>query len=185
MTQEVLKLALEALEGLIKKTSGQAIYSFMETERRIAMSACVGIKEALREHAMREVQRLGQEIEQEPIGTVKELFTQTAWERLDLRGSTKVYLNTTPPQRGKEPVKYSDYKPDGVHHNKPQQEPVAYWKEHAQGLQRDYDSLLAEFQAQRKPLTDEEIMEKFNKAKGAVWISDFARDIEAAHGIRE
>jgi len=33
----------------------------------------------------------------------------------------------TPPQRGKEPVKYSDYEPDGVHHNKPQQEPVA-WK---------------------------------------------------------
>ena len=31
----------------------------------------------------------------------------------------------------------------------PEQEPVAYWKEHAQGLQRDYDSLLADFQAQR------------------------------------
>ena len=30
-----------------------------------------------------------------------------------------------------------------------QQELVAYWKEHAQGLQRDYDSLLADFQAQR------------------------------------
>jgi hypothetical protein len=44
---EALKLALEALQGLINKTSGQAIYSFMETERRIAMSACVGIKEAL------------------------------------------------------------------------------------------------------------------------------------------
>jgi hypothetical protein len=51
------------------------------------------VVEALREHAMREVQRLGQEIEQEP---------------------------------------------------------VAYWKEHAQGLQRDYDSLLADFQAQQE-----------------------------------
>jgi hypothetical protein len=42
-----------------------------------------------------------------------------------------------------------------------EQEPVAYWKEHAQGLQRDYDSLLAEFQAQRTwvDLTDEEISE--------------------------
>jgi hypothetical protein len=30
----------------------------------------------------------------------------------------------------------------------PEQEPVAYWKEHAKGLQRDYDSLLADFQAQ-------------------------------------
>jgi hypothetical protein len=39
---------------------------------------------ALRENAMREVQRLGQEIEQEP-------------------------------------VKYSDYEPDGIHHNKPPQ----------------------------------------------------------------
>ena len=109
MTQEALKLALEALEGLIKKTSGQAIYSFMETERRIAMSACVGIKEALREHAMREVQRLGQEIEQEPV----------AWEQF-YPGIGKPQL-TTPPQRGKEPVKYSDYEPDGVHHNKPPQ----------------------------------------------------------------
>ena len=44
---EALKLALASLQGLISKTSGQAIYSFMETERRIAMSACVGIKEAL------------------------------------------------------------------------------------------------------------------------------------------
>jgi hypothetical protein len=33
---------------------------------------------------------------------------------------------------------------------KPEQEPVAYWKEHAQGLQRDYDSLLADFQAQQE-----------------------------------
>ena len=32
----------------------------------------------------------------------------------------------------------------------PQPQPVAYWKEHAQGLQRDYDSLLADFQAQLK-----------------------------------
>ena len=37
-------------------------------------------------------------VQQEPAGTVKELFTQSAWERLDLRGSTKVYLDT-PPQR--------------------------------------------------------------------------------------
>ena len=38
---------------------------------------------------------------------------------------------------------------------------VAYWKEHAQGLQRDYDSLLADFQAQRTwvGLTDEDVQE--------------------------
>ena len=122
---EALKLALEALEscGSGHITDGGNQWY----DEKLVDNSITAIKEALREHAMREVQRLGQEIEQEPIGTVKELFTQTAWERLDLRGSTKVYLNTTPPQRGKEPVKYSDYEPDGVHHNKPQQEqePVA------------------------------------------------------------
>jgi hypothetical protein len=50
MKDEALRMALEALEGLIKKTSGQAIYSFMETERRIAMTACVGLRDALSEH---------------------------------------------------------------------------------------------------------------------------------------
>ena len=33
-----------------------------------------------------------------------------------------VLLYTHPPQRGKEPVKWADYEPDGVHHNKPEQE---------------------------------------------------------------
>jgi hypothetical protein len=33
---------------------------------------------------------------QEPVGTVKDLFTQAAWEKLDVRGSTKVYLATPP-----------------------------------------------------------------------------------------
>jgi hypothetical protein len=76
MTQEALKLALDYLES-----------------RGLAWNVQIALREALREHAMREVQRLGQEIEQEP---------------------------------------------------------VTYWKEHAQGLQRDYDSLLADFQAQQE-----------------------------------
>lgn len=200
MTQEALKLALEALEAdeldMVDDGSGNMIFRKEQ--------AITAVKEALAEHAMREVQRLGQEIEQEPViskwvlrevyfdedgepvmhrsppqpeqapvacktlsleiklpvgfmnagvsvnnfftadtndsknwdtikfplpkgnwviksvkenivtlvneaplpvqpeqepvGTVKDLFTQAAWERLDLRGSTKVYL-ATPPQR--------------------------------------------------------------------------------------
>ena len=31
-----------------------------------------------------------------PVGEVKNLFTQAAWEKLDVRGSTKVYLGTPP-----------------------------------------------------------------------------------------
>ena len=57
MTQEVLKLALEAL----------TIQSDRVTEIGKQREAITAIKEALREHAMREVQRLGQEIEQEPV----------------------------------------------------------------------------------------------------------------------
>ena len=57
MTQETLKLALEALgkmDRVMKRSP--------DTDKAIT-----AIKEALKEHAMREVQRLGQEIEQEPV----------------------------------------------------------------------------------------------------------------------
>ena len=49
MTQDALKLALDYLES-----------------RGLAWNVQIALREALREHAMREVQRLGQEIEQEP-----------------------------------------------------------------------------------------------------------------------
>jgi len=49
MTQEALKLALDYLES-----------------RGLAWNVQIALREALRENAMREVQRLGQEIEQEP-----------------------------------------------------------------------------------------------------------------------
>jgi hypothetical protein len=62
MTQEALMLALEALY-LISINS-------TDDYRGQADKAITAIKEALREHAMREVQRLGQEIEQEPVKMV-------------------------------------------------------------------------------------------------------------------
>lgn len=52
---ESMRFALEALEGLINRTSAQAIYSFMETERRIAISACVGLRETLAEQPQQEI----------------------------------------------------------------------------------------------------------------------------------
>lgn len=69
--REALKLALEALENVYGKG-------------KRCKAAIAAIKEVLAQP------------EQEPVGTVKELFTQAAWEKHDLRGSTKVY--TTPPQ---------------------------------------------------------------------------------------
>ena len=86
MTHKALKLALEALDGVLDDApkvldasiSG-GLYEVVQCREAIT-----AIKEALRENAMREVQRLGQKIEQEP-------------------------------------VKYSDYEPDGVHHTTPPQ----------------------------------------------------------------
>jgi hypothetical protein len=37
--------------------------------------------------------------QQEPVGMVKDLFTNAAWDKLDVRGSTKVYLDAPPAQR--------------------------------------------------------------------------------------
>jgi hypothetical protein len=104
MTQEALKLALDALERL--RPEG----FFNE--------AITAIKEALRENAMREVQRLGQEIEQEPVAIKRmkewieylkrksdfgqhmkipsEMSAGTCWE---LAIELEQFINTTPPQR--------------------------------------------------------------------------------------
>ena len=62
----------------------------------------------------------------------------------------------------------------------PEQETVGYWKEHAQGMQRDYDLLLADYEklAQRTwvGLTDDEISEI---VRGTHNTGSFVRAIEA------
>jgi hypothetical protein len=73
---EALRLALGALELHGKQ--------YPHMVKGYCLDAITAIKAAL-------------EAKDEPVGTVKELFTQAAWERLDLKGSTEVY--TTPPQR--------------------------------------------------------------------------------------
>jgi hypothetical protein len=82
MTQEALKLALEALHGFIP-------YLPLNDEVQCGRydQAITAIKEALREHALREVQRLEQEIEQEPV----------AWEQFHEHMAGSFY--TSPPQR--------------------------------------------------------------------------------------
>lgn len=178
MTQDikdVLKLALEFIEN---SECGTADLEAL-------------IKEALRENAMREVQRLGQEIEQEPVmilpdgsafGVMSFPLPDDHWlyapneykdgeyEPIDLpkpilthalRDAVVAavrYAVRGATMRGQE----TDFDPDALVQNAvyalcgpyttpPQRtEPVAYWKEHAKGLQRDYDSLLADFQAQQE-----------------------------------
>jgi hypothetical protein len=77
-----------------------------------------------------------------------------AFEREALAQHDSVQVQPEPEQ---EPVKYSDYEPDGVHHNKP---------------------------PQRKPLTDEQI-EQLEQDTCAMEFPETVRAIEAAHGIKE
>jgi Zn finger protein HypA/HybF involved in hydrogenase expression len=60
MTQEALKLALEALKEA--QTNDDGMEKWDRNKKAIA-----ALEKALSEHAMSEVQRLGQEIEQEPV----------------------------------------------------------------------------------------------------------------------
>lgn len=100
MTQEALKLALEAL----------TIQSDRVTEIGKQREAITAIKEALRENAMREVQRLGQEIEQEPeyawptvadyerdVGFQTNEAFRMAWGMA--RTTNKMLGHPSPPQR--------------------------------------------------------------------------------------
>ena len=66
------------------------------------------------------------------------------------------------------------------------QEPVGYWKEHAQGMERDYDSLLADYEklAQRTwvGLTEEEIEYVWRKVETSDFhdcVILFAKELEA------
>jgi hypothetical protein len=52
----------------------------------------------VRRHEVLEATPPAQPAQQEPVGMVKDLFTNAAWCKLDVRGSTKVYLDI-PPQR--------------------------------------------------------------------------------------
>ena len=96
MTQEALKLALEYLES-----------------RGLAWNVQIALREALREHAMREVQRLGQEIEQEPVAWMFQhdetgrmnyvsndgIHNPTMFLEMNPRYAFVCALYTTPPQR--------------------------------------------------------------------------------------
>lgn len=49
-----------------------------------------------RDHLLHLLNKTEQPVSQEPVGTAGELFTMSVLERLDVRPSTKVYLDSTP-----------------------------------------------------------------------------------------
>ena len=85
---EALKLALEALESTLSDNQPYIVK---------CGKAITAIKEALAEHAMRETQRLGQEIEQEPVAWMSE--HDVGFRKSEFGATPTVPLYTTPPQR--------------------------------------------------------------------------------------
>ena len=165
---DAMKLALEALElcNGAETVEGVVIY----TDKEIT-----AIKEALAEHAMRETQRLGQEIEQAPV----------AWRNAAIRVGEDLssvgpdgYYDMTAQQ-------WLDWAMEQQPHGKnslaqPEQEPLIGCVNH------DCDQC----KAQRKPLTDAQIFACENSVPDEIvsdrdWCIYFARAIEAAHGIKE
>jgi len=95
MTQEALKLALEWAEA-----NGEIVFAGGGMDAVNKMNSWVtSIKEALREHAMREVQRLGQEIEQEPVVGITAIRTWFKDGRVVTQTLCNSWVDTTPPQR--------------------------------------------------------------------------------------
>lgn len=165
--------------------------------------AITSIKEALQEHAMREVQRLGQEIEQEPleywnavegwvkIDEVREHFDSVGCGTIyKTAGDGRVPLCLAQPEQEPVRVPWSQAlesvwaeKDDEV--NTP---PQRTWV--GAGDLEDSNSYL-DIPPQRKPLTDKAITQVINrmpkKMKGFMVDWDlyiFTRAIEAAHNIK-
>jgi hypothetical protein len=102
MTQEALKLALEALENsqnFVDASANAKLKTGWGEQLDKADKAITAIKEALREHAMREVQRLGQEIEQEPVVGITAIRTWFKDGRVVTQTLCNSWVDTTPPQR--------------------------------------------------------------------------------------
>ena len=156
MTQEALK---QIYQLLLTEPHAPTVCAQLE---RIA-------REALAEHAMRETQRLGQEIEQEPV----------AWLLTDKNINS---LQVDSIQRLIDRLKHALHTDLRVRINGQDEWFEADWLKH----------MVRATPPQRKPLTDKAItkvidsMPKKMKGFGVDWdLYEFARAIEAAHGIKE
>jgi hypothetical protein len=203
MTQEAMKLALDALNKLTDvflDTEGS--YGNYETNAiDQGYEAITALEEVLKEHAMREVQRLGQEIEQEPIGFVQQSVLD--WLYSKHRSSNAhtittiaksptetedVAIYTTPPQR-------TEQEPDDIASIlacrdmldaqpvplQPEQEPVFTYEQVKAHIQVAMMSTTTPPQRTWVGLTDEDLRllsAEWRIVYGA-WMDDFARDIEA------
>jgi hypothetical protein len=175
--KEAMRLALEVLYPIAHNTT--------DDPRGQAYKAITALKERLAD-PMREVQRLGQEIEQEPVAFLAngarfklsmddEGKVNCFWNQKELDGrwvalvaaEDDCHLNLThPPQRTEqEPQDWKTPPKDDA--------PLVKWAKEQT------------IPPQRKPLTDDQIYEMYNEPRSDAEMLVFARAIEAAHGIKE
>jgi hypothetical protein len=187
---EVLKQALEALENkfLFVAGDGEAL--------DIRANAITSLRQAIREHAMYEVQRLGQEIEQEPVGKLQEPTVERAWFTIaELNAWADKKLSENPhwvmpkdePERDEPPPQRTE------------QEPVAWLRTSGIGspvvtneMFNAYPEMRLNFQTplythppQRTwiGLTDEQIVAINDKHYNIAYRDDFDADIAIARAI--
>jgi len=180
---KAMKLALEALETSMYPQQKQ-------------LQAITAIKEALAEHAMQEVQRLGQEIEQEPVMILPD---GSAFGVMSFPLPDDHWLYA--------PNEYKDGEYEPIDLPKPiltheLRDAVVAAVRYAvrgatmRGQETDFDpdalvqnavyALCGPYATppQRKPLTDEQI-EQLEQDTCAMEFPETVRAIEAAHGIKE
>ena len=163
---EVMKLALEFVESINLGSRSASV----EKQRK----AITALEKALAEHAMQEVQRLGQEIEPDDIASIL-----ACRDMLDAQPVPEVDRVIWPEHTEQEPLATvtSETGADIT---------MSWWHEPALPI----GTKLYATPPQRKPLTDEEIFACENSVPDEIvsdrdWCIHFARAIEAAHGIKE
>ena len=177
MTQEALIKARNQLKRAAQVIQSLCPQGYIHPVLGSIHGAIVDAQEALSEHAMREVQRLGQEIEQEPVCP--------ECKAIVLYECVACSSNNYPPQPEQEPVVWADYESKGIHHK-----PVA-WMDADGNVSDNNDHKcfpipLYTTPPQRKPLTDKAITKVIDSMPRGIngWMSDwdlyeFARAIEA------
>ena len=157
MTDKEIELALETIALVLE--------DLKKTQEK-QQATITAIKEALAEHAMRETQRLGQEIEQEPVAYIKTVI-EALYENSDpvsVEAAELLERITTPPQQELVCVCGAVWEGQELIYTTPQRKPLT--KEQIEPMAIDvlgYGALL------------KEDMELFTEA---------VRAVEAAHGIK-
>jgi hypothetical protein len=177
MSTEAMKMALEALELMYACYAHPDWISHRRQEEKI-LAQCVAttmtLRKAIQEEALRNVQRIGQEIEQEPVGRFAK-FTDGIWREVtDGSPGQPLYAAPQPKQEQGEPVAWIEHHKGGDN---------LVWDKPNKGT-----PLYTHPQPKREPLTRDDLWKLWCTAKHEseymYWL-EFARAIEAAHGIKK